>query len=995
MTLKYSQDASISKLSFRNVDGKKLGLSEGCSSPNLESYGVIKFILYNEEPVNVFTSLSLFCLALLLWTVFDSFIFFLISAFALVFYCKYFITSSKKDTLLIVPSIGIHITIEKTFAGFNSYEFLPWDTIEDVFINEVIIRQRVLYYLTFKVKESVDGRDQIRLVPLFQDLLPEKRCLVYIYTKLANVIGSSKKKNLYHRTDRNAKEFTYGKELMKVVRRIIKSQPRQGQQFCTKHILATYNHTSWTRQDKMFAMLKFQEHTKVATVSRAITLTVKVFKTENSMPNDMIFHAKNEQEAIKSLIHINKEYTNEDIKENDKVDIESSNDNGLKINSEDSDKHISNLNINYNSSNLNSPTSINNSDITDKPKITKHNKKSSLSKSANTEKRNVRKNKEYSVLFEEERTKKNECHDNIETLSSLNQFEFNEITEQEKNKAQQINSNSADDINGANDEGVTDSVNLPYQYLIEKEIENARKQSVCISLLDDNKLIQKHAKDELGINSSIKSENKHTKKVIKENNECDKNVTKEKLSETSKSNEEEHTKNTSKSSNITDLIMKGCMFTIQQDKDSVSVLEQKTKSDVDEVLENSEKVETKEGEKCLLNSSLLKLENLVTMIEAPKKNITSNYKSKIAIGNNIPLHSTFTTKDFITNEHITKPTSLMGPFTSSFSSQNISTMNQLFAPTLDETHSTELKPNFLQANSLLDPNKTVLEDCVNNSNLEVTNTILDSTSNHVSNTPRIISNQVITIDQMPLGLRNIVKRKLSRTNASTNNAHKSNPQYAQICPKQLELSSESVNLENKFLDTKSESNTAANYTNALSICSNLKVKEETVMSCKGIKRSHCYETKDDNAQMENDETVPTIQEKIYSSIDKTERHKRRKKQQDCEYDTEKKVKMPAHISNIVKQKYCTMPNKLQDITEEFYQDLMQHHTHNKTVDCKGRRKTRKSLYVNTDVENENIRVEMLKFIEDITRGVKVVVKRMSTKNISSILRKSSSLAYIN
>lgn len=198
MSLKYSQAVDTSKVPFRNVDGKKLGLSEGCSSPNFESYGVIKFILHNDEPVNIIASvLSLFCITLLLWIIFNSLVSSLLSTFTLILYCKYYFTSTKKDILLIVPSIGIHITIEKTFAGFNSYTFLPWDTIEDLFINEVIIRQRVLYYLTFIVKESINGRDQIRLVPLFQDLLPERKCLEYIYIKLANLIGLNNKKDLH------------------------------------------------------------------------------------------------------------------------------------------------------------------------------------------------------------------------------------------------------------------------------------------------------------------------------------------------------------------------------------------------------------------------------------------------------------------------------------------------------------------------------------------------------------------------------------------------------------------------------------------------------------------------------------------------------------------------------------------------------------------------------------------------------------------------------
>lgn len=197
MSLKYSESIDTSKLSFRNVDGKRLGLSEGCSSPNFKSYGVIKFILHNDEPVNVVvSSISLVCVTLLLWITFDSIIPFLISTLSLILYFKNYLTSTNKDILLIVPSIGIHITVEKRFSGFNLYTFLPWDTVEDLFINEVITRQRVLYYLTFIVKESVNGRNQIKLVPLFENLLPERKCLEYIYTKLANLVGSSNRRNL-------------------------------------------------------------------------------------------------------------------------------------------------------------------------------------------------------------------------------------------------------------------------------------------------------------------------------------------------------------------------------------------------------------------------------------------------------------------------------------------------------------------------------------------------------------------------------------------------------------------------------------------------------------------------------------------------------------------------------------------------------------------------------------------------------------------------------
>lgn len=91
---------------------------------------------------------------------------------------------------------------------------------------------------------------------------------------------------------------------------------------------------------------------------------------------------------------------------------------------------------------------------------------------------------------------------------------------------------------------------------------------------------------------------------------------------------------TPKSANITDLVMEGLMFTIKQDKDSLTVVEQKTKLEPDEVLENSEKIETQEGAECLVNSSLLKLENLITKID--KSNSSNNSNKNKTKSNNLP-----------------------------------------------------------------------------------------------------------------------------------------------------------------------------------------------------------------------------------------------------------------------------------------------------------------------------------------------------------------------
>lgn len=35
--------------------------------------------------------------------------------------------------------MGVHIESKRGFGIFTSTEYLPWDTVEDIFINEVII----------------------------------------------------------------------------------------------------------------------------------------------------------------------------------------------------------------------------------------------------------------------------------------------------------------------------------------------------------------------------------------------------------------------------------------------------------------------------------------------------------------------------------------------------------------------------------------------------------------------------------------------------------------------------------------------------------------------------------------------------------------------------------------------------------------------------------------------------------------------------------------
>ncbi|KAI4490339.1 hypothetical protein M0802_010716 [Mischocyttarus mexicanus] len=997
MSLKYSESIDTSKLSFRNVDGKKLGLGEGCTSPNFKSYGVIKFILHNDEPVNVVSSISLVFLTLLLWITFDSIIPFLISTLSLILYIRNYLTSTNKDILLVVPSIGIHITKEKRFSGFNSYTFLPWDTIEDLFINEVIIRKMPGVHI-HKISELnwFEQQEQSKLTVPGSYWLCHKN-QIYKFTLM------------FHHTMRDLQGFSYGKELMKVIRRIIKSEPSQGQQFITKHILVTYNYSSWTRQDKMFATLKFANHKEATTVSRAIILTIKIIQDDTC---ELEIFQKDKSNHLESECIIERR---------------NSNIYRLKINATDTNNHRSNLNLNESSSN--STSSIVKCQDKDLSNV-------STSEFMNIEKNDVNKINNRSITFTKDKKENNELYNNIENpVSLLNLIECEELIEHKETELQ-LNSNAITQGNNtinSNDEGIIDSTNLPYQYLIEKEIENAKKNIIECSFSNNNKSIT--VDEESRIDSTTKSENKYVKKI-----------TKDKVPETAQNNNKQSIKDLSvnskkllinnektikdnnklkrigesekkvedsivKSSNITDLIMKGRMFMIKQDQDSVSVVEQNTKSDLDEVLENSEKFETKRGEKCLLNSSLLKLENLITKIKIPKETVKSNYENKCTsnnINSNVDLDSMVIKKDSANNQCMDTQINVNNPSVSTFNLQDIPTSSKLCLEYKEE-HESNLKNFESKENNVSskiqfwddnDESENIFKETFKNiekfnvSNCSIVESVIDDSESHInsnnsedientnlnitSKVPRIISDQIVTIDQIPLGLQKIVKERLSKRNRSSIN-NESNLQDTSLDDTILISPNESTNLEMKsfktdLLDiekclTPLPDDTEMDSDDTSIICSNIAVVKETELP------------------MVNDKTIQSPKRKVYSSTNKKRKHKREKK--DYKHDT--KISS-TDLTNV--QNSNSLNNKLQDITEDFYQDLMQHRKHgNNNCNEKFLNHEKKSL--ENDVKNNDTRIEMLKFIEDITRGVKVVVKRMNIKTMSTIIGNNSSLAYVN
>ncbi|XP_015120180.1 uncharacterized protein LOC107043271 [Diachasma alloeum] len=291
----------------------------------------------------------------------------------------------------------------------------------------------------------------------------------------------------YNKTTRSPQDFSHARELMKVVRKIIKLQPRQGQQFCTRHLLVTYNQSSWTRQDKMFAMLKFRDCPEAIAYPHAFILTIKT-TSPDSLP-------------LKSSPLPPRPSPADD-------------------SSTDSSTRLTPL----------PPTP---------PK----------------------------------------------KLKSASFFGDLALPLVEKYLHEQKDPPPPDDDSEEPLNDIQETVDMPYQYLIEREIEKTKAKVAKMSPTTRKSDPQPQNNE---VTTSSRGRPPPGSSPI----------------DTS----------TAKSADITDLVMEGLMFTIRQDKDSVTVVEQKTKLEPDEVLENSERVEGRTGE-CLVNSSLLKLENLVGKIE--------------------------------------------------------------------------------------------------------------------------------------------------------------------------------------------------------------------------------------------------------------------------------------------------------------------------------------------------------------------------------------------
>lgn len=676
---------------------------------------------------------------------------------------------------------------------------------------------------------------------------------------------------------------------------------------------------------------------------------------------------------------------------------------------------------------------------------------------SNQEIQNIRKYKRFSSL------KSGMIEDDVDKWTLSNGFGFYENS-MEKDICSLNNENVLDDGRNMINETIVDSDNVPDRYFIEKKIQCNKRSNTSFSTI--NQPIQKKFQAEIkNINehstlevikrnnnesihsklkersneiteTDLKSENnkQHTTTSISIDNNLLTNNTYNKSYKSRKQKSREFERKTIsddkvlRSSNITDLVMEGLMFTIRQDQDSIAVIEQKTKLEVDEVLENSEKVETKAGEKCLLNSSLLRLENLVTMIDLPREHNEQQHKTCHAISNstclspfnifssgtgynldvnnidkkldnlNIPINydkhndylnpcesrwqhkctsSIKNNDDYSAREMITERNKQLieQQNDDKEDKNNIETekekkkdfIPQVFQPTLV---SSERKNTGLRDRDLLTGNTDVEEtnkyemsvkrfynspvsSCSSSPRMftKKENSIFEGSGSIKSprqeaNGPRIVSNKTITIEQMPLALQKVLRNTCrTRGLSSTSNNETLCGQETQHTLTEDAISETTI----PFKD-----NMSSDTTNNSSV--ELTADSEEI---KRHKSESCITINEDTPKS-NEETCVNMKKKNNES-NRTSRRSSSSKN--------------------------GLPRKLQDITEDFYCDLLHVRNRDNAIRQRCLRQRQRSLSNPNNIKNGKVRIEMLKFIQDITEGARVVVKRLDNK--SNLLKRRS------
>ncbi|XP_011642333.1 uncharacterized protein LOC105430458 [Pogonomyrmex barbatus] len=900
----------------------------------------------------------------------------------------------------------------------------------------------------------------------------------------------------YHRTMKNTMQFSYGRELLKIIRRIIKCNPTQGQQFGTQHLLVTYNCTSWTRQDKMFAILKFQQRTNAAAFSHAFVLTIKIYPSEHSL-FDLKYPIVKEagagstfkdlnvpldtEEKIDSTITsaIDKVSSSKTICQTKKIDQISKYNSEIRLNETTINSNFQNDNIKDSTifhdstdKKIESATTITEAHFDNRQDTEFYNTRESKSTNCNSEKWE-KKIEQHSLDSVQEQQyikankinieiKKEDTSEGKETQSIIIQKQeldvldiqnyeifssLKPLTEIKKDNANEsllsnklnfdkkliekdcihtinnkINLDNKEMIN----KDIVNSSNVLYQHVIEKEIETAEHNLTVDETIRNNLQTEiKNINKDYIPNMKISNKSEYTKQrdycneitdiKSKENDKRHTNILMDiddkqsqnnmynKLYKARKQKSRESERKivpdkVMRSSNITDLVMEGLMFTIRQDQDSVAVIEQKTKLEMDEVLENSEKVETEAGGKCLLNSSLLRLENLITMIDSPR-NKDDQHKNPHEINGANLLPCNVFPSDTVYNVDINyvKNYAKMDKSSISYDRCNANHLNLYQSQWQNQCVSSSIKNNnncfsemewqnndnkqdekfkndiemrkqekgiipekidkydqlmtyyspslpYSPSNIFLNPSK------MSTKNISITSeeSSLIKLPQQKTNIPRIISDKTITIEQMPSALQKVLR-------------HKTNRFPSTICSEALqhEQKVQNVTLTDS---TNSEIGILSEEKFVASDIADLSTTKFSIDSEKINDERSCVINKD---AAESDRNIH-----VKNSTGEN--------------------KIPHTLQRDLSSKHG-LPRKLQDITEEFYYDLLHIHNKDNAIRQKCLRQKQKSLNNLDNIKNGKVRIEMLKFIQDITDGARVVVTRLNINNKSNSLGKNSNL----
>ncbi|XP_050296617.1 uncharacterized protein LOC126736345 [Anthonomus grandis grandis] len=83
--------------------------------------------------------------------------------------------SIKEENIIIVKGLGYQIN--RKYALTTNIKFIPSENVQNIFINEVILRYKVIHLLSLIVLEN----NKKTLIPLLSDMLPRLDCLETIY----------------------------------------------------------------------------------------------------------------------------------------------------------------------------------------------------------------------------------------------------------------------------------------------------------------------------------------------------------------------------------------------------------------------------------------------------------------------------------------------------------------------------------------------------------------------------------------------------------------------------------------------------------------------------------------------------------------------------------------------------------------------------------------------------------------------------------------------